>query len=242
MIAIILAAGKGSRLYPYTINKPKCLVNYKKKSILSHQLAVFKKKKIIKKIYVVTGYMSSQIKNFKIIKKKNHRFHKTNMVYSLFLLSKLFNGKEDIIISYGDIIFKEKIITNLIKEHNELSTVVDLDWLKYWKKRFSDPLSDAETLKFDKNYFIYEIGNKTKNYKNIHAQYVGLIKIKKEITKKIFEIWKNLKIKQHKSKIDNMYFTDFLRILIKRKFKLKAVRINRGWLEFDNPSDLDIEI
>ena len=30
MIVIILAAGKGNRLYPYTKNQPKCLVTYKK--------------------------------------------------------------------------------------------------------------------------------------------------------------------------------------------------------------------
>ena len=46
MIVIILAAGKGSRLYPLTKDKPKCLVKYKNKSILSHQLEIrnFKKK------------------------------------------------------------------------------------------------------------------------------------------------------------------------------------------------------
>ena len=46
MIVIILAAGRGSRLYPYTKNKPKCLVRYKNKSIISHQLNIFKKTKI----------------------------------------------------------------------------------------------------------------------------------------------------------------------------------------------------
>ena len=37
-----------------------------------------------------------------------------------------------------------------------------------------------------------------------------------------------------------MYFTDFLQILIKQNFKLKAVISKRGWLEFDEPSDLQI--
>jgi len=69
MISIILAAGKGSRLYPLTKNKPKCLVKYKNKSILSHQINTFNKVKI-KKIYLVSGYKSSKIKNKKLIKKK----------------------------------------------------------------------------------------------------------------------------------------------------------------------------
>ena len=109
MISIILAAGKGNRLYPLTKDKPKCLVKYNNKSILSYQVNLLKKVKI-KKIYLVSGYKSSKIKIKKIIKKKNLEFKNSNMVYSLFKFRKLFNGKEDIIISYGDIIFKEKVI------------------------------------------------------------------------------------------------------------------------------------
>ena len=69
MISIILAAGKGSRLYPLTNNKPKCLVKYKNKSILSHQINILNQVKI-KKIYLVSGYKSSQIKIKKYSKKR----------------------------------------------------------------------------------------------------------------------------------------------------------------------------
>jgi len=69
MIVIILAAGRGNRLYPYTKNKPKCLVRYKNRSIISHQLNIFKKTKI-EKIYLVSGHKSSKIKFKQIIKKK----------------------------------------------------------------------------------------------------------------------------------------------------------------------------
>ena len=38
------------------------------------------------------------------------------------------------IISYGDIIYKEKILEKLIKSQNQISTIVDLGWFSYWKK------------------------------------------------------------------------------------------------------------
>lgn len=240
MIVIILAAGKGSRLYPLTKNKPKCLVRYNKRSIISHQVNVFKKTKI-EKVYLVSGYKSSKINFKEIIKKKNSEYKNSNMVFSLFKFANLFNGEEDLIISYGDIIFKKKVIQKLINEKSYLSTVIDLDWLSYWKKRFENPLKDAETLKFDKKNFITEIGKKTKNYKNIQGQYIGLIKIRKEITKNVLDTWNLLRKLQNKKKVKNMYFTDFLTTLIKKKIKLKAVFIKRGWLEFDQPSDLDIK-
>ena len=46
--------------------------------------------------------------------------------------------------------------------------------------------------------------------------------------------------KKNKNKINNLYITDFLQILIKKKFKIKAVSVKRGWLEFDEISDLKI--
>ncbi len=241
MIVIILAAGKGNRLYPYTKDKPKCMVTYKRKSIISHQLNIFKKTHI-RKIYLVSGYKSSKIKFKRIIKKKNFDYKSSNMVYSLFKFANLFNGKRDIIISYGDIIFKKKIIQKLINEKNDLSTIIDLGWLNYWKKRFANPLTDAETLKTDSKNFITEIGKKTKYYKDIEGQYIGLTKVKKEISKKVLKIWNSLNRKHNKNKIKNLYFTDFLGILIKNKIKLKAVYVNRGWLEFDQPKDLNMKL
>ena len=93
MIVIILAAGKGSRLYPFTKSIPKCLVTYKKKPILNYQLKTFKKLKL-KKIYLISGYKSQKIINKNIIKVKNINYKTTNMIYSLFRLKKLFNEKE----------------------------------------------------------------------------------------------------------------------------------------------------
>ena len=81
MIFIILAAGKGTRLYPLTKKKPKCLIKYHGKSILDHQLETCKKMKI-QKIFLVCGYKSSQIKRKNIIKIKNEKYKTTNMLYS----------------------------------------------------------------------------------------------------------------------------------------------------------------
>ena len=106
----ILAAGKGSRLGKLTKNKPKILVKFEKKTILDHQLNIYSKLKK-KKLYIVGGY---KIKNLKknIYRKKiqlieNNNFNKTNMYYSFLRGKKLLNQKRDLVIVYGDIIFKK---------------------------------------------------------------------------------------------------------------------------------------
>ena len=240
MIFIILAAGKGNRLYPLTKKKPKCLIKYQGKSILDYQLENCKKMKI-KKIFLVCGYKSSKIKKKNIVKIKNEKYKSTNMLYSLFKLKKLFNGHNDLIISYGDIIYKNGVLKKLINSREQLSTVIDTGWYRYWKSRMKNPLDDAESLKLNKKYYITDIGKKIKNLKNIKGQYIGLTKISKNTTKKILKVWVDINKKKNIKKINNLYITDFLRILIRRKFKIKAIPINRGWLEFDKPSDLKIK-
>ena len=240
MIFIILAAGKGSRLYPLTKNIPKCLVKYKGKSILDHQLEICKKIRL-NKIYLISGYKSDQIKKKNVKKIKNNKYKTTNMLFSLFRAKKLFDGKEDIIISYGDIIFKKKILQKLINSNENLSTVIDTKWYSYWKKRMQNPLEDAESLKITRNNYITDIGRKVKTLDEINGQYIGLTKISKKISKEIFKIWESINEKKYKKNVENLYITDFLRILIKKKLKIKAVLVKRGWLEFDEPSDLNLK-
>ena len=72
----------------------------------------------------------------------------------------MFDGKE-VIISYGDIIFK-KILQKLINSNENLSTVIDTEWYSYWKKRTQNPLEDAESLKLTRNNYITDIGRKVK--------------------------------------------------------------------------------
>ena len=136
----------------------------------------------------------------KYIKIKNEKYKTTNMLYSLFKLKKFFDGNNDLIISYGDIIYKNRVLKKLINSREQLSTVIDTDWYSYWKLRMENPLDDAESLKLDKKYYITDIGKKVKNLKNIRGQYIGLTKISKNITKKILKVWAdiNKKIKQTK--------------------------------------------
>ena len=45
MKAIILAAGRGSRLENYTKKKPKCFLEIRNKTIIQHQIDSLKKKR-----------------------------------------------------------------------------------------------------------------------------------------------------------------------------------------------------
>ena len=62
-IAIILAAGMGTRLRPETNVVPKCLVKVNGKPILEYQLEMLKSAGT-NKIYIVGGYLVEELRSY----------------------------------------------------------------------------------------------------------------------------------------------------------------------------------
>lgn len=60
MKAILLATGEGTRLRPYTLDRPKCLVEIDGKSLLDRQLDVLRAADI-EPIILIGGYHSEML-------------------------------------------------------------------------------------------------------------------------------------------------------------------------------------
>jgi len=240
MRVIILAAGQGTRLRPLTNDRPKCMVELNGKPLIKHQLDLFEQLNI-KDINVITGYLEEKI-DFKGVKKYfNPKFDSTNMVSTLFCASELFDGSDDILIAYGDIVYNDTVLENILDSSNEINVVVDKKWKEYWSARMEDPLRDAETLKIDEKGYIKELGKKPKSYDEIEGQYIGLVKIRKDIAPKIKEYYEQLdKNATYDGKdYENMYMTSFLQMIADNIYSLSPVYIQNGWVEIDEPSDLE---
>ncbi len=169
--AIILAAGRGSRMKRLTAKKPKCLVMLKGKPLIEWQLNALRKGGI-QDIALVSGYQAKKLQPFNLKTFNNPRWKKTNMVSSLMCADKWLS-RYTCIISYSDIVYSEQAVKSLLKSKGNVSISYDKNWFNLWKKRFNNPLDDAETFKI-KNGVLLEIGNKTDKFENIEGQYMGL--------------------------------------------------------------------
>ena len=143
---VLLAAGKSSRIYNH-IQKHKCLISIKNKPIINH-LIDNSIKNDIDNVTIITGFKNILLKK-KINKKNinyiyNKYFAKYEMVYSIYLALK--NIDDDILISYSDIYYDEKVF-NLINKHkkNNLLLPIKKNWLKIWNKRKKPIFDDEET-------------------------------------------------------------------------------------------------
>ena len=244
MKMIILAAGQGTRLRPLTNDKPKCMVKYQGKPIIDYILDVAKECSV-KNIALVNGYKKEVLEEYLSDEKlnfyTNKEFDSTNMVSTLFCAKDFMD--DDIIISYADIVYKKEVLEKLIKSKEDFSVVVDRKWRELWFQRMENPLDDAETLKI-KDGKILELGKKPKSYDEIEEQYIGLIKISKNILNKVIDFYENLdRNKMYDGKdFDNMYMTSFIQMIIDNLLDVKPVFIDGGWVEVDCVEDMKAEM
>lgn len=64
MKAVILAAGRGSRLGKYTDDKPKCLIEIGGETLLDRELRLLSELGIkAQDVFVVAGYLHGQLEN-----------------------------------------------------------------------------------------------------------------------------------------------------------------------------------
>ena len=135
MRAIILAAGRGSRLPKSLSKNPKCFLKLKNKKLINYQIESFYKIGI-KNISIITGYKKKLFKIFKLKTFFNKNWKNTNMVYSLLKADKWLS-KYDCIVSYGDIFYDGNKIKKLTNSKKAISLLYDANWKKLWKKRNS---------------------------------------------------------------------------------------------------------
>ena len=242
MNAIILSAGEGNRLHPLTKNKPKGMVNLFKKNLLQWQIDTLRSCGV-EDITIVKGYLEQLINFKKINYKQNKKYSTTNMIETLFCATDKIIGPT--IISYGDIIYQKEVLEKIIHSKAEISVIIDKNWKPYWNKRFSEPLSDAESLEINNSGYITEIGQKVSNSKLISGQYIGLMKFQGKGITNLLNFYKKSKLQARnginplnpKCEFKKSYMTDLLQSMIKSKFKIKSVQINNKWLELDTYSD-----
>ena len=243
MKAIILAAGKGTRLDKYTANMPKCMLSFAGKTLLQRQIECLKSCGL-KDIIVVKGYMQDKINYPGVKYYYNKDFSNTNMVASLMCAREEFN--DDILVCYADILYEKRLIKDLIKAKADFNVLCDVKWKDYWQERYGRIDFDYESFAYDESKSITSIGDSNVDIKSICARYIGLLKFSKngiiEIEKFLEEerqkygldMWRNIS-----RTIDKAYMTDLLNFLINDGKDVKAVEVNGGWIEFDTNEDYE---
>lgn len=231
--ALILAAGRGSRLGTLTSTQPKCLVKIHNKPLLHWQIDALLEAGI-RDIAVVRGYQAEAIR-VDAIYFENPRWRETNMVASV-LAAESWLRDETTIVSYSDIIYSSDSVSRLTKETGDIVLTYDPNWLRLWQQRFTNPLDDAESFQIGSQNRILDIGRRVTDLGLIEGQFMGLLKFTPRGWQLLGSVIETISPGERES----LDMTSLLRLAIAQGIAVYGVPIIDPWFEVDTPFDVEL--
>ena len=223
--AIILAAGKSLRLYPYSQDLPKSLIPIWNKFIV-HHIIDFLRQGGISDISVITGFQDQKMQGAldKDVKSIFNPFYTvSNILASLWFASQEMDTST--IILYGDILFDPEIVTTLIQDQNTISTVITS----------SNLASESEKVIVRDN-FVLEIGKDIPVDSEPIFEFAGIIKFNQQGTEILFDTLREM---SHEEGFLDMQLPALFKRLILKGYDISVVPITSElWIDIDLPRDI----
>lgn len=234
MKAIILAAGYGKRMRPYTDNTPKPLLKVGDKTIMEMMINNLVGVGL-REIAIVTGYLEEKIRVFvkstypdlAVTFIPNKKYLITNTGYSL-MLTKDWVGEDSFVKCDGDVVFEKAIMEKLVGSPHQNCLCVDSN---------IDLEAEEVKVKVDKEGRALEVGKKVSPQEAI-GESIGIEKISEEAGKALFRELGNLMRdpKNHQEYYDDSYTT-----LVAKGIPFHVVNITGlRWVEIDTVSDYEL--
>jgi bifunctional UDP-N-acetylglucosamine pyrophosphorylase/glucosamine-1-phosphate N-acetyltransferase len=122
--AVILAAGKGTRLQPLTSTRPKHMIPLGGSPLLEHLLIALKESDV-KDILIVTGYRETQVRTYfsdgaqwELNIEYSHQEKLLGSGHAIGL-AKDYVGNDDFLAVYGDLVVDPSIIRSILRKHDQ---------------------------------------------------------------------------------------------------------------------------
>lgn len=251
-------AGIGSRLRPFTLSKPKTFISVAGKTVLEHILNKFSNTfDSNTELVLIVGYKKRQITEFVETRYKDR--------FRLTFIEQTPRGYNDDVPFYwglGEAVylshscFEDMNIQNKEEDKREgslifLADMIPVDEYSYLMYRYYEsdvdgiitvmevPEEDASSygiVTVDENYIIQELIEKPTDFIS-NLAIAGLYAFSYSATKALFKnIKKYLDMRDENSK--EVYLTESLQDLVNSGFKIAAVNLKKGILDFGRPSEV----
>ncbi len=224
MKALIMAAGRGTRISRYIEGKPKCTLDIGGIQLIEHTVKELLTRGI-QEIGIVLGYKADVIEEilseYPVKFYYNYFYEVTNSIASAWFAKEFID--DDMIIMNADVFSESEIMTELLKMEKEIVLLSDSS-----KKEFADYklyYEDNQLIKFGKDL----------KGEDITGEYVGIAKISKlftkEFTKRLNELVKTGNY--------NMWWEDVLYSFVGEKLVYVHDVEGKFWAEVDFVEDYE---
>lgn len=224
MKAIIVAAGKGNRLYPLTKDIPKPLLKINNETILEHQIQNLRSCGI-SEIVIVTGYHANRVEELggpDIRYIYNPFYEITNSLASLWFAKNEMDG--DFVYLHADVVFDRRILEELLKRQGDICLVIE-------QKRC---IEEDMKVRIAKG-LMAEIG-KGINLSEAYGEFIGIAKFSKAGAKLLAEALEKI-VRQGDLML---WFESAIQWLIDNGYQVHTLNTDgKPWVEIDFLDDLE---
>ncbi len=237
---IVLAASRGVELGELTEKVPKAMIKVRGKSLLGHIVDSYRGAGV-NQITVVRGYCKEAFTHRDLDYVDNDEYAETGELYSLQLaLHALGDTDQDLVISYGDILFKKYILEALLEADDDIVIAVDAGWRESANRhRAADYVScsignirqsyysDVDLLRVDEDL----------PEKEINGEWMGLVKVSATASARLRELVDEIVSAPDRSgRVKTL--PDLLNNMIDRGETVRVIYSTGHWLDIDSLKDV----
>jgi choline kinase len=232
MKALILAAGRGTRIRSIHGDHPKCLIRFdgSKFTILDHQITSLLSAGVAN-LGIVVGYQKDQIIQHVVENFRNHlhrfcfienpAFAKTNNIYSFWLAQRWIN-EEAFICLNADVVFDPRILIPAVESTAPITMIVDPKWRDETMKVI---ISENRVIRMSKRILQSEFS----------GTYIGITSFARDVQGELFAKINNL----IRTGNENEFFNVAVQQLADEGVHVGFTNTDdMPWAEIDDPDDL----
>lgn len=224
-LALILAAGAGTRLRPLTDTRPKCLLEIGGRPLLDYQLDALAAQGV-EEVLVVTGHEAEQIRRRyagRLQTLYDPDYPTTNNLHSLWTARRQVAGR-DVVCLHADVLFHPAILQSCLESPSDVTVILDRVLVE-------------ETLKARvEDDCVQEVGKEIPPEK-VFGTFLGIARFSPPASAVLPEVLEAL-LRENAHR--QSYFTACLPALRARGFHVGYTLTNgQAWIEIDFSADLD---
>jgi L-glutamine-phosphate cytidylyltransferase len=242
MKAIIIGAGRGSRLRHLTTDIPKTLVPILGRPMLDSVLEALAAGGFARKdVIFVCGYKAEQIKerypDLQYV--ENTAWESNNILASLLYARE--HLEDGFVSTYSDIVYRPSIVADLVKSDADIALACDTDWRRRYVGRSQHPETDAEKLRAEGGRVV-ELSRRIAS-ERATGEFIGVMKLSSDGARRFVaafdaakEAFAGKEYREGRS-FEKAYLIDLLAAMLERGETMHTVDTHGGYMEIDTLED-----
>ena len=248
MKAVIVAAGRGSRLGPETAAIPKCMVQVAGRPILHRQMSALAAAGA-DEFVIVRGYLGERIApsapNTRFV--ENREWASNNILASLLCAGDEVM-RDGFLFSYSDIVFSPAHARAVAESRGDIALVIDRRWRDTYEGRVQHPISEAElasTVTTPAGPAVDRVGKLVVPPEEAAGEFTGLARFSASGARALRDLWQEAVtggLEQpfgRAAHLRQAYLSDALNALAGGGVHIAPVLVDGCWREIDTQEDLE---